>query len=100
MTQENLNPEDDRKRTIVLIYGILPDGQPFWLYAAVRSLNYQAFQDIFRAGKLDIHHFDPFGELIVIGKGKSPPDSVTLKVAEVYQTSVETLMGTWVDAPE
>lgn len=83
---------DDQKRIIVLIYGMLENGNPFWLFAAVKPNKYQAFMAAQKDGQIDLYHFEPFGEIIVSGEGKSPPDEVTLKVAEMYQTDPETLM--------
>ena len=93
------NPTDDLKRTIVLIYGILDSGKPFWVFAAVKPSKYQVFNASYKDGTLDIHKFSEFGEIIVCGEGKGPPDDVTLKVAEMYQTDTATLMGTLVDEP-
>jgi hypothetical protein len=73
-------------RTIVLVYGILENGGPCWIYAAVKPSKYEDFQKAHKDGTLDLHHFEPYGEIIVSGEGKSPPDEVTLKVAEMYQT--------------
>ena len=97
MTQTNA--PDDSKRTIVLIYGIMDSGAPFWVFAAVKPSKYQAFQATYKEGKLDIHQFGAFGEIIVCGEGKGPPDEVILKVAEMYQTDSSTLMESMVDEP-
>ena len=77
---------DEQIRTIILIYGQLDTGNPFWVYAAVRPTRYQAMLAAQKSGELDLYHFEHYGEIIVSGEGKSPPDSVTLKVAEMYQT--------------
>jgi hypothetical protein len=90
---------DDLKRTIVLIYGLLDNGGPFWLFAAVKPSKYQSFQEAYKEGHLNIHKFEPYGEIIVSGEGKGPPDNVTLKVAEMYQTSSDTLMKSMIDEP-
>ncbi|NBX03905.1 MAG: hypothetical protein EBR02_07610 [Alphaproteobacteria bacterium] len=79
-------PADEQSRTIVLIYGALESGTPFWVFAAVRPAKYQAMTTAQQKGELDLYHFEPYGEIIVSGEGKSPPDAVTLKVAEMYQT--------------
>ena len=72
-------------RTIVLIYGLLEDGGPFWLYAAVKPSKYKDFLAAQKDGSLDLYTFDEYGEIIISDKGTSPPDEVTLKVAEMYQ---------------
>jgi len=98
MTEQK--PNDDLKRTIVLIYGMLESGAPFWVFAAVRPGKYQAFLAAYKDNTLDIHHFEAYGEIIVCGEGKSPPDDITLKVAEMYQTDSATLMKAMKDEPK
>ena len=84
---------DAQLRTIILIYGMLESGSPFWVYAAVRPAKYQAMLAAQKSGELDLYHFEPYGEIIVSGEGKSPPDAVTLKVAEMYQTDANNLQS-------
>lgn len=99
MTETNTNPEDERKRTIVLIYGVLENGTQFWIYAAVRPSKYRDFQDAYRESRLDVHNFGPYGEILVCGEGTNPPENVTVKVAEMYQTDAATLMASFVEEP-
>ncbi len=80
------NPLEELKRTIALIYGILANGTPFWAFVAVKTLKYQNFVAEQKEGKIDLSQFEPYGEIIVCGEGKSPPDEITLKVAEMYQS--------------
>lgn len=84
MTQPD--PLEDLKRTIVLLYGMLPTGAPFWVFAAIRPSKYQQFLSAHKEGKIDLKKFGFYGELIISGEGKSPPDDVILKVAEMYQS--------------
>lgn len=77
---------EDLKRTIVLLYGMMQNGQPCWIFAAVRPSMYQDFQTAYKNQKIDLKDFSGFGELIISGEGKTPPDDVILKVAEMYQT--------------
>jgi hypothetical protein len=88
---EDKSKNDDHTRIIVLVYGMLESGKPFWLFAAVRPSKYQLFLTAQKEGKLDLYHFEPYGEIIVSGEGRVPPDEVTLKVAEMYQTDPATL---------
>jgi hypothetical protein len=96
---DNSSPTNDLKRIIVLIYGMLENGSPFWLFAAVRPSKYQPFLTAQKEGKIDLYNFDSYGEIIISGEGKAPPDEVTLKVAEMYQTASETLSKSQDDAP-
>jgi hypothetical protein len=91
MTETVEQNKDTNTRTIVLIYGLTEDGTQFWIYAAVKPSKYAAFMADQKAGTLDLYKFTPYGEIIVSGKGKSPPDEITLKVAEMYQTDPATL---------
>jgi len=76
---------------IVLMYGALENGNPFWVYVAVKPSRYQTMLKEQKEGTLDLYNFESYGEIIIAGDGKSPPDEVTLKVAEVYQTPPEIL---------
>lgn len=78
--------QDKQARVIVLIYGMLEGGKPFWVYAAVKPSQYKAFQEAKKAGTLNVTKFDQYGEVIIAGEGQNPPMEVTLKIAEVYQT--------------
>ncbi|MDX1910324.1 MAG: hypothetical protein SFV22_02500 [Saprospiraceae bacterium] len=75
-------------RIIVLMYGILENGNSCWIYAAVKPSKYEAFIADQKLGKINVQEFEPYGEIIVSGEGKSPPDEITLKVAEMYQTDL------------
>jgi hypothetical protein len=77
---------DDVARILVLVYGFLADEKPFWAYVAVKPSMYPEFQRQQAAGALDLYKFEPFGEVIVSGSGEAPPDDVTLRVAELYDT--------------
>ncbi|MDE3015580.1 MAG: hypothetical protein KGI29_01460 [Pseudomonadota bacterium] len=92
MSDQTSQAAADLTRIIVLIYGLLDSGGPFWLFAAVKPACYQPFLAAQKQGALDIYHFGSYGEIIVSGEGRTPPDTITLKVAEMYQTDPETLM--------
>lgn len=91
MTEQPQKPSDDLMRIIVLVYGMLENGNPFWVYVAVKPNKYQGFLTAQKEGKLDLYAFDAYGEIIVSGEGRIPPDEVTLKVAEMYQTDPTTM---------
>lgn len=87
MTDINIPTDKDAlARVIVLIYGMLEGGKPFWVYAAVKPSKYDEFNKLKSQNKVDLKKFDVFGELIIAGEGQTPPIEVTVKVAEVYQT--------------
>jgi len=84
-TENNTNTQE-QTRTIVLVYGLLENGNPFWVFVAVKPSQYNAFIAAQKDGSLNLYEFSEYGEIIVSGEGKSPPDEVTIKVAEMYQT--------------
>ncbi len=90
MTDEK-SKADDITRIIVLVYGMLESGLPFWVYVAIKPSRYQPFLAAQKDGSLDLYDFTSYGEIIVSGQGKGPPDEITLKVAEMYQTDPATL---------
>ena len=75
----------------MLVYAMLDTGQSCWIYAAVKPTKQEDFLRAQKDGTLDMYNFGEFGEIIVSGEGKSPPDDVTLKVAEMYQTDPTTM---------
>ncbi|MGE0754529.1 MAG: hypothetical protein AB7L92_05150 [Alphaproteobacteria bacterium] len=82
---------DDLTRVIMLVYGMLDGGKPCWVYVAVKPSKYDDFIAAHKDGSLDLYDFKEFGEIIVSGEGKRPPDDITLKVAEMYQTDPTTI---------
>jgi hypothetical protein len=83
--EDKFNP-DNISRIIMLIYGTLEAGGPFWCYVAVKPSQFDAFKAAEKDGTLDLYQFDPYGEVIVSGEGARPPQDVTAKVAEMYNT--------------
>lgn len=82
---DKYNP-DKISRIIMLVYGVMDHGGPFWCYVAVKPSMYDAFKVAESSGSLDLYNFDEYGEVIVSAEGETPPEEVTLKVAEMYQT--------------
>jgi hypothetical protein len=84
---------EDKTRTIVLLYAMFENGNPCWVFVAVKPSKYQPFLNAQKEGKIDLYAFEDYGEIIVSGEGKSPPDEIILKVAEMYQTDPTTLFN-------
>lgn len=83
----NAKPQpDDSTRTIMIVYGLLANGRPFWSYVAIKPSRYETFIETYKKGALNMNAFGDYGEIIVSGEGKTPPDDVTIKVAALYQT--------------
>lgn len=81
---------DNLSRVIMLLYGKMDHGGPFWCYVAVKPSQFDTFKAAEKAGTLDLYNFEPFGEIIVSAEGQTPPDDVTAKVAEMYGTDPAT----------
>lgn len=98
---ESLNPSstpttDDKydadklSRVIMLLYGKMDHGGPFWCYVAIKPSQFEAFKAAEAKGAIDLYNFDAFGEVIVSAEGQTPPEEVTLKVAEMYGADAST----------
>lgn len=83
-------------RAVMLTYGRMQEGKgTYWCYVAVKPSEYDRFQRVTKAGKMDLHRFEEngFGEIIVSGPGVLPPADVTRQVAELYNTDIRDLFG-------
>lgn len=83
-TEEDPYNPDKLSRVIMLLYGRMDHGGPFWCYVAVKPSQFEAFKAAEKAGQIDLYKFEQFGEVIVSAEGQTPPDEVTVKVAEIY----------------
>lgn len=81
---------DNLSRIIMLLYGKMDHGGPFWCYVAVKPSQFEAFKKAEAEGKIDLYNFETYGEVIVSAEGKTPPEEVTLKVAEMYGADAST----------
>ncbi len=81
---------DEVSRVIMLLYGTMDHGGPFWCYVAVKPSQFDAFKAAEAGGNLNLYEFDEFGEVIVSAEGELPPDEVTEKVAEMYGADAST----------
>jgi hypothetical protein len=86
---DKYNP-DNLSRVIMLLYGKMDHGGPFWCYVAVKPSQFDSFKAAETAGTIDLYNFEPFGEVIVSAEGSTPPEEVTLKVAEMYGADAST----------
>lgn len=79
---------DRVSRIIMLLYGLMDHGGPFWCYVAVKPSMYSIFNAAEASGAIDLYNFE-FGEVIVSSEGRMPPLEVTAKVAELYGADLE-----------
>ena len=77
--------KDNVARMIMLVRGLMENGGFYWAYVAVKPTLHKQFAAAI-ANKYNIQNFskDGYGEVVVSGEGKNPPDEVTKKVAEMF----------------
>lgn len=82
-------------RIVMLVYGKMDDGSPYWSYVAVRPSKYDYFMKYWRTGGINMQHFEKegFGEVVVSGRGVTPPQHVTRQVAEMFGHRIRDLFG-------
>lgn len=90
MADDDKYAPDNLSRVIMLLYGQMDHGGPFWCYVAVKPSQFEAFKAAEKAGTIDLYHFESYGEVIVSAEGQTPPEEVTLKVAEMYGADAST----------
>jgi hypothetical protein len=88
--QDDKYAPDNLSRVIMLLYGKMDHGGPFWCYVAVKPSQFEGFKAAEAAGNIDLYNFDAYGEVIVSAEGQTPPEEVTLKVAEMYGADAST----------
>lgn len=94
-TQGSQTVEDALARIVMLVYGKMDNGGPYWSYVAVRPTRYDQFTLLWRQGGLNMQYFERegFGEVIVSGDGVVPPPDVTKKVAAMFNTKIRDVFG-------
>ena len=85
MESKAINP-DNLSRIVMLTYGAMEHGGPYWCYVAVKPSRYEEFQSRLASKKYNIQNFseDAFGEVIVSGEGITPPQDITKQVANLF----------------
>lgn len=92
MTGKTVDP-DQLSRIVMLAYGQMDHGGPYWCYVAVRPSRFDEFQATLATKKYNIQHFvqDGYGEVIVSGEGVTPPGEVTKQVAKMFDIPIKQL---------
>ena len=89
------NPIDPDKlsRIVMLAYGKMDHGGPYWVYVAVRPSRYAEFQKAMASKQYNMQSFDAdgYGEVIVSGEGVMPPHDVTKQVAKMFNIPINEL---------
>lgn len=81
---ETVADKDGVSRIVMMIRGVMDTRGFYWCYVAVKPSLAKKFQQAIKA-KYNIQNFvkDGYGEIIVSGRGRTPPQEVTEKVAEM-----------------
>jgi hypothetical protein len=92
MTSKTPDP-DQLSRIVMLAYGKMDHGGPYWCYVAVKPTRYDDFQAALASKQYNMQNFvtDGYGEVVVSGEGVIPPQDVTAKVAEMFNVPVSQL---------
>jgi hypothetical protein len=97
------NPQhdpDSLARILLLTFGTMDHGGPYWTYVAVKPSRYQEFLRAVTSKQYDMQNFDKdaYGEVVVSGEGRKPPTDVTRKVAKMFDVPIRELFKD--DKPE
>lgn len=93
MTDNTHNP-DELARIVMLVFGTMREGTgSYWCYVAIKPTEYRSFMARHQEGSINLYDFESqgFGEIIVSGKGRTPPTEVTYQVAQVYKLNIDEL---------
>lgn len=86
------NNDDISPRLVMLVRGMMEPRGSYWCYVAVKPSLVKKFKNAI-ASKYNIQNFvkDAYGEVIVSGRGRTPPQEVIEKVAEMYGVNPKVL---------
>ncbi len=74
----------EKLSVLVLVQGVLEDGQPHWAYASIPHDKYRAFKTAEATGTYDLHQF---GTVAEHGNGLIPPENIRLEIEARYGAS-------------
>ena len=81
---------EDVRRLITLVRGVMEKGGSYWCYLAVKPELINKFQKAVSA-KYNIQNFvkDAYGEVVVSGTGREPPQEITAQVSKMFNVSFQ-----------
>lgn len=82
----------EERRNVVLIRGLMDGGGFYWCYVAVKPALLTKLQKAI-AGKYNIQNYvkDGYGEVIVSGRGRMPPEHIIKELTEKLGVNFESL---------
>ena len=88
------NP-DDVARIVMLAFGTMESGGPYWCYVAVKPSRYEEFKRAMESKKYNMQNYakDGYGEVVVSGEGALPPQDVTKQVAMMFNVPIKDLFA-------
>lgn len=84
---------DNVGRIIMLTYGKMEHGGPYWCYVAIKPSRFEEYKTAMASKQYNMQNFDldGFGEIVVSGEGATPPQDVTQKVAALFDAPIREL---------
>jgi hypothetical protein len=90
MTQASIHDPDTLSRIVMLTFGRMDHGGPYWCYVAIKPSRYEAYRQAMASMSYNMQNFDKdnYGEVIVSGEGDRPPSEITKKVAKMFNVPI------------
>lgn len=95
MTTDVLPPPTTTSRVIMLTFGQMNHGGPYWCYVAVKPSRYDEFRQKMASMTYNMQQFDSegYGEIVVSGEGIRPPSAISKQVAALYNIPLTVLFN-------
>jgi hypothetical protein len=90
MADNTHHDPDSVARILLLTFGTMDHGGPYWTYVAVKPSRYQEFMRAVSSKQYDMQNFDKdgYGEVVVSGEGRKPTTDITRQVAKMFDVPV------------
>lgn len=81
---------DSLSRIVMLTFGKMDHGGPYWCYVAIKPSRYREFRKAMSSMTYNMQDFDKdnYGEVIVSGEGDRPPSEITKKVSRMFNVPI------------
>ena len=90
MIKADIHDPDTLSRIIMLTFGTMDHGGPYWCYVAIKPSRYEKFRKLMASMTYNMQQFDQddYGEIVVSGEGDRPPSAITRQVASMFDVSI------------
>jgi len=84
---------DFAARLVMLVFGRMSNGLPFWCFVAVKPSRYKELKAKVKDKTLDLRTYvdDGFGEIVVSGESATPPVDVIKTIAKMFNVPIKQL---------